>query len=152
MKNLSRILLLLSMTLLLIACTNPQTKKIETLEENKEAMTTEFVNPVEETAETTARLEAEFTIVHVVNNQGEEIGLAIFRETDEGITIDLNLEGIPMGEYGMHIHANRQATPPTFEDAGAHFNSTDVKHGIHSESGPHIGDLPNLIVPEEGVV
>lgn len=66
--------------------------------------------------------------------------------------MELELEGLPEGEYGMHIHKVGMATAPTFEDAGSHFNPTDVEHGTNSETGPHVGDLPNLEVPEDGTV
>lgn len=79
-------------------------------------------------------------------------GSAVFQETEDGVTLHLSLQGVPAGEYGMHIHESGPATPPTFEDAGDHFNPTNVEHGVNSETGPHLGDLPNLVVPENGTV
>jgi len=88
----------------------------------------------------------------MTDSQANKAGTATVQETEEGVEIHLNLEGVPAGEYGMHIHEFGAATPPSFEDAGSHFNPTEVEHGTESETGPHLGDLPNLVVPENGVV
>ena len=42
-------------------------------------------------------------------------------------------------------------TAPTFESAGGHFNPTGAAHGILSDKGAHLGDLPNIHVPPSGV-
>lgn len=149
MKNISKLLLTSSAALILAACGG------EPAEDSTEAPVEE--EPTEQTEETTPTetsesTETETVTVDMLNNDGEEVGTATFEETETGVTLNLNLEGIPEGEYGMHIHEVGMATPPTFEDAGSHFNPTDVEHGVDSESGPHIGDLPNLVVPEDGVV
>lgn len=145
MKNISKLLLTSSAALLLAACGDATVE---------DAADTPANDPVEQAdpIETPESPEAETVTVNMLNSDGEEVGTAVFAETGEGVTLSLNLEGIPEGEYGMHIHEIGKATPPTFEDAGSHFNPTDVEHGINSETGPHIGDLPNLVVPEDGVV
>lgn len=91
--------------------------------------------------------------VSVINNDEEEIGTAHFTEDAEGnVQLHLVLSGLEEGEYGMHIHEVGLATAPTFEDAGSHFNPEDVEHGTESETGPHAGDLPNLVVGTDGEV
>lgn len=90
--------------------------------------------------------------VDLVNTDATYVGSAVFDEGEDGVTLTLNLEGLPAGEYGMHIHEAGMATPPTFEDAGGHFNPTDADHGFDTEDGHHLGDLPNLVVPENGIV
>lgn len=107
---------------------------------------------MEETEDSTEMDVAESVTVNLMNSEGDEVGTAVLYETDQEVMMQLDLEGVPAGEYGMHIHEVGQATPPTFEDAGGHFNPTDVEHGTNSETGPHVGDLPNLVVPEDGVV
>lgn len=106
----------------------------------------------QENADSEDHQEIEPVIVTMVNSESEEIRTATFEEAEEGVRLDLSLAGLPEGEFGMHIHEYGSATPPTFEDAGSHFNPTDVEHGVESETGPHIGDLPNLVVPESGAV
>lgn len=98
--------------------------------------------------------EVAFEVVSDVINQDEEvIGTATFQEDADGVvTLHLQVESLPEGEFGTHIHEVGLATPPTFEDAGSHFNPTNVEHGSESESGPHLGDLPNLVVGADGKV
>lgn len=161
MKNISKFFLISSSALLLAACGDTQTEEPPAPTEEEQAETTEPRDVEEqpeerldeEGSELTGEQEVESVTVDMVNSDGEKVGTAVFEETTEGgVTLNLNLEGIPAGEYGMHIHEVGSATPPTFEDAGSHFNPTDVEHGINSETGPHVGDLPNLEVPEDGVV
>ncbi|MBG9982943.1 superoxide dismutase family protein [Aerococcaceae bacterium DSM 111020] len=107
-------------------------------------------------SESTSQTEEEYAFekkVTVINNDEEEIGTAHFTEDAEGnVQLHLELSGLEEGEYGMHIHEVGLATAPTFEDAGSHFNPEDVEHGTESETGPHAGDLPNLIVGADGEV
>lgn len=90
--------------------------------------------------------------IDMYNSNSEVVGTAIFDQDEEGVMIYLNLEDVPAGEYGMHIHEYGAATPPSFEDAGAHFDPTDAEHGFDEEGEHHLGDLPNLVVPENGIV
>lgn len=146
MEKMSKILLMSSAALLLAACGNTPG------EEPKKAYENESVEQADPTDSVEMPEADESVTVNMMNNNGEEVGTAIFEETEDGVSLKLNLEGISSGEYGMHIHEIGEATPPTFEDAGSHFNPTDVEHGVNSETGPHAGDLPNLVVPKNGVV
>ncbi|MGO4936811.1 superoxide dismutase family protein [Fundicoccus sp. Sow4_H7] len=130
-------------------------------EDASEESTSQEVSSEEVTSEETSNEEStpeeeEYAfevVVDVINNEEEVMGTATFREDKDGkVTLELKLEGLEAGEYGMHIHEVGLATAPTFEDAGSHFNPTDVEHGNESETGPHAGDLPNLVVGEDGKV
>src|SRR5229473_2274136 len=67
-----------------------------------------------------------------------------------GVVIVAELSGLPPGPHGMHIHAVAKCEPPAFTSAGGHFNPTGHKHGYNAEAGPHLGDLPNVIVATDG--
>lgn len=124
-------------------------------EETTEMVETEDVTEAEEVEETEeAEEDYAFEVESDVINADEEvIGTAHFTEDQDGnVELHLELSGLEEGEYGMHIHEVGLATAPTFEDAGSHFNPTDVEHGTESETGPHLGDLPNLVVDENGEV
>lgn len=152
MKKLNRFLLLSSSALILAACGDTQTEESPTPTDEEQVEVSE-PGQEEEGSELTETLEVESITVDMLNNDGDQVGTAVFEESLEGgVTLNLNLEGLPAGEYGMHIHEVGSATAPTFEDAGSHFNPTESEHGVNSESGPHVGDLPNLVVPEDGVV
>ncbi len=44
----------------------------------------------------------------------------------------------------------RAATAPSFGSAGGHFNPTHRQHGFENPQGPHLGDLPNLVIQRDG--
>ena len=41
---------------------------------------------------------------------------------------------------------------PRFKSAGGHFNPGGAKHGIDSAEGMHVGDMPNIHVPDSGAL
>jgi superoxide dismutase, Cu-Zn family len=70
----------------------------------------------------------------------------------EGRTIGVagQLSGLPPGEHGIHVHTTGRCDPPKFESAGDHWNPTNRQHGIQSPQGPHLGDIPNITVEQNG--
>lgn len=80
---------------------------------------------------------------------GADHGTAALTQTNSGVLIRAELTGLPPGPHGFHFHTTGACEPP-FESAGGHVNPTNVKHGFLAEGGPHIGDLPNIDVPETG--
>ena len=89
--------------------------------------------------------------VHFQNLESQPIGETVLRETPHGILVTVALRDLPPGEHGFHVHETGTCVPP-FESAGDHFNPTGKQHGYAAEQGPHVGDLPNLMVPESGKV
>ena len=63
-----------------------------------------------------------------------------------GIRPDANLQP---GEYGFHVHQVGKCTP-TFDAAGDHLNPEGREHGLLNPAGPHAGDLPNVVVRQDG--
>jgi Cu-Zn family superoxide dismutase len=86
----------------------------------------------------------------IINAQGKEIGRAKLAQVPNGVLIQVQVSGLKPGEHGFHIHETGKCETPSFESAGDHFNPTDHKHGIEVDSGPHAGDLPNLVVGSDG--
>lgn len=89
---------------------------------------------------------------HLINGSGVKIGEATFAETKEGVLLHLQAWNLPPGPHGMHLHASGACHTPDFQTAAGHFNPTGKKHGLKNPEGPHAGDLPNLVVPENGRV
>ncbi len=84
------------------------------------------------------------------NAEGQVLGMAIFTQEPQGVRISVTVKGLSPGEHGIHIHAVGKCEPPDFLSAGPHFNPTNKKHGLKNPEGPHAGDLPNLVVGEDG--
>jgi superoxide dismutase, Cu-Zn family len=82
--------------------------------------------------------------------KGREVGSATFRETDKGVAVTINVKGLPPGEHGTHIHEVGKCDPPDFKSAGGHFNPAKKEHGLKNPKGPHMGDMPNLVVDRDG--
>jgi Cu-Zn family superoxide dismutase len=62
----------------------------------------------------------------------------------------VSVTGLKPGEHGMHIHETGACTPPDFKSAGNHLNPDGKKHGLLNPEGPHAGDLPSLVVEQDG--
>jgi Cu-Zn family superoxide dismutase len=86
----------------------------------------------------------------LINAQGQKVGEAKLTETSKGVEINLTVENLPPGWHAFHIHEKGLCNPPEFMSAGAHFNPYGKHHGLKSPQGPHAGDLPNLVVAENG--
>lgn len=86
----------------------------------------------------------------IVGTDGKKIGIAKLTEAKNGVNITVEVSGLARGQHGMHIHETGSCTPPDFKSAGNHFNPLNKKHGTQNPAGEHIGDLPNLIVMEDG--
>jgi Cu-Zn family superoxide dismutase len=84
------------------------------------------------------------------NAEGQVLGMAIFTQEAQGVRISVTVKGLSPGEHGIHIHSVGKCEPPDFLSAGPHFNPTNKKHGLTNPEGPHAGDLPNLVVSEDG--
>ena len=87
---------------------------------------------------------------------GNVVGDVNFTESESAdgplVTVQVGLEpdsGIAPGEYGFHLHQVGACTP-SFDAAGDHINPEGVAHGLLSPAGPHPGDLPNLVVGDDG--
>lgn len=88
----------------------------------------------------------------LVNAQGAKIGSAKFSSTSKGVKVSVKVSQLTPGEHGIHIHNVGKCEGPAFTSAGGHFNPTSAHHGINNavDPHPHVGDLPNLVVEDNG--
>lgn len=107
-----------------------------------------------------AQAASEDVSLNLVTSQsvGQAVGSVKITETDRGLEFTPDLRALPPGKHGFHIHAEGSCQPAIKDGkavaagaAGGHF---DPQHtGKHE--GPlgagHLGDLPLLVVNDDGV-
>lgn len=91
----------------------------------------------------------------VQDGDGTELGTAEFTEVDGGMEVRVDLSELEPGHHGLHIHEIGLCEPGStapddpsqtgdFLSAGGHLG------GDESEHPDHAGDLPSLLVDEDG--
>src|SRR4029450_13330418 len=83
------------------------------------------------------------------DRQGRSGGKVTVTEPPHGRLLRGGVEGLAPGTHAIHFHEAGKCEAP-FTSAGAHFNPSQKAHGMLSPTGPHAGDLPNLVVPASG--
>jgi superoxide dismutase, Cu-Zn family len=86
----------------------------------------------------------------LVDSKGKPVGQATFVQKTDGVHIDIQVQNLPPGKHGVHIHMVGKCDAPEFTTAGGHFNPTGKHHGALNPQGPHAGDIPNLTVGPNG--
>lgn len=89
-----------------------------------------------------------------IDRDGNPVGTATLIEGPHGLLIDLDLNNMPPGRRAIHIHRTGTCEDPGegFVASGGHLNPDGKQHGLMNPDGPDNGDLPNIIVREDGTV
>jgi Cu-Zn family superoxide dismutase len=82
--------------------------------------------------------------------KGSPVGRATLSESGGAVHVAVEVQGLPPGKHGFHVHSVGKCDPPDFTTSGSHFNPTGKKHGLKSADGAHLGDMPNLEVGPDG--
>lgn len=93
---------------------------------------------------------AELAHAALQDKGGKAVGDVDLVPLSSGVLLRISLKGVPAGEHAIHVHAVGRCEPP-FDSAGPHFNPAGNRHGMLAGDG-HAGDLPNLHVPQGGVL
>jgi superoxide dismutase, Cu-Zn family len=81
---------------------------------------------------------------------GTNVGTIDIRPIGQGVSLKLNLHGLPPGEHAIHFHRNPKCDGPDFKSAGPHFNPDGKQHGLENPQGSHAGDMLNFTVDQKG--
>jgi len=84
------------------------------------------------------------------NSGGQPVGTATLTQVGGVLRVLVEVQGLPRGAHGVHVHAVGKCDGPDFASAGPHFNPASRQHGALNPQGPHAGDLPNIEVGADG--
>jgi superoxide dismutase, Cu-Zn family len=87
-----------------------------------------------------------FAAAKLHDAEGEAVGRVWFKQhgRDGAVSVFAEVDGLEPGFHGFHIHTTGECEPPEFTSAGGHLNPDGASHGDHA------GDLPTLLVNEDG--
>jgi Cu-Zn family superoxide dismutase len=69
------------------------------------------------------------------------------------VQVVFNLQGVPPGAHGVHIHTAGRCNPPDFSSAGGYFDPGPAGNTDPDENHPyHAGALPNIVASAAGAV
>ena len=91
-------------------------------------------------------------IIKGTKENSELLGSAHFKDTDEGLQVEVSIYGATPGLHGIHIH-EKGSCEDGGNAAGGHFNPDSVKHGFLPTDGfldAHAGDLGNIETNQSG--
>ena len=83
----------------------------------------------------------------LIDGNGGAVGEARLQQTPHGVLVKLDLKSVAPGTHALHIHKIGRCDAPSFESAGAHFDTAAREHGFLNPRGHHTGDVPNIEVP-----
>ncbi len=87
-------------------------------------------------------------VVHPKN--GSDVsGMVHFEQTESGVLVKAEINGLTGTKHGFHIHQYGDCTADDGTSAGGHFNPTDNQHAGPEDMNRHMGDLGN-ITAEDG--
>ncbi|MDF1757492.1 MAG: superoxide dismutase family protein [Legionellaceae bacterium] len=93
---------------------------------------------------------AQKTVMIVTTGAQKSIGQVILRDNPNGLIIIPNLEGLPPGLHGFHIHSHANCSDNGMA-AGGHFDPKNTKSHQGPEGNGHLGDLQALHVDKNGI-
>ena len=77
-------------------------------------------------------------------------GVVTFTTVSGGVRITTQVEGLPAGGHGFHIHELGDCSAPDGTSAGGHFNPAGTAHAGPDAQARHVGDLGNLTADAQG--
>ena len=88
-----------------------------------------------------------------IGRDGKQIGYAVFTNApNAGVLIRVDLEGLPQGWHGVHLHNVGDCSDYAdgFLAAGGHVDPEGRAHGLLNPNGPERADLVNIYAGADG--
>jgi Cu-Zn family superoxide dismutase len=83
--------------------------------------------------------------------QGNNVsGTITFTQTESGVKVVADLQGLSKGKHGFHIHEFGDCSSVDGMSAGGHYNPQGENHGGPMDMSRHMGDMGNLEADESG--
>jgi superoxide dismutase, Cu-Zn family len=89
----------------------------------------------------------------IMGKDGKAIGTLSLAEAPTGVLMEVKLEPGSMepGKHGLHFHETADCSDAgVYKKSGSHAGHAEGKHGLLNPNGPEPGDLPNLVVMNDG--
>ena len=95
---------------------------------------------------------AEDKTAHIFNHEGAHVGQAKLTPATKGIILNVELHDFAPGWHALHFHGQGVCDDhhDHFAKSGGHAAREGEEHGYLSPKGPHMGDLPNFFVHDDG--
>ncbi len=77
-------------------------------------------------------------------------GKVMFTLVNDSVRVVADVEGLPEGKHGFHIHEFGDCSATDATSAGGHYNPFENNHGAPADEDRHVGDLGNLVADTEG--
>lgn len=77
-------------------------------------------------------------------------GTITFAQTDKGVRVVVEVQGLTKGKHGFHIHEFGDCSAPDGTSAGGHFNPEGKTHGAPMDMSRHAGDMGNIEADDSG--
>ena len=98
--------------------------------------------------------------LYLTEDTNIKVGTVWFKDTANGLLIEVKLKNLPQGEHGFHVHENPDCSSTNSKSgkveyasrAGGHFDPYKTGKHLGPNGGGHLGDLPYLSVNAHGEV
>lgn len=77
-------------------------------------------------------------------------GIITFTRDGDNYKVIADLQNLPEGKHGFHIHEFGDCSANDGTSAGGHFNPENVEHAARTDSVRHVGDFGNIEADAEG--
>ncbi|MBQ8869826.1 MAG: superoxide dismutase family protein [Alphaproteobacteria bacterium] len=98
--------------------------------------------------------------IYLTEANNRKIGTVWFKDTFNGLLVEVSLTNLPQGKHGFHVHeypdcaavTNKNGQIEFAHKAGGHYDPYKTGKHLGPNGGGHLGDLPYLMVDSDGSV